>query len=262
MNAIFDDLNRQGYHVAPEFLSDKSCNIMRKLLSGLPATQIVENKGGDFHGNRTVLAPNIITHSEVFLDLATDRRILDVADKFFEPGTFKDEKDPYQLHLMHARMVAEEADAQELHIDSRLCGVNPPLILHIFFYLDDCLDEGSGATRVVPGSHRYMRYSELSDNADAIPVFGKKGTAIFINSNTYHGSSAKTSAGERWLITLAFSRWWIRQPFAIPYFSKWPRQLTAGEKNLLGFNNYAEKSLSVRGLRARGELPRLVPGEA
>jgi len=261
MTPICDDLEKVGYHVLPQFLTDADCDAMKDILTSLPAEQVVANQSGDFHGGRTVLAPNIIIHSERFLDLATDRRVLSVANKFFEFGTFKNEKDPYQLHLMHARMVAEEADEQELHIDSRLCGVNPPLILHIFFYLEDCLDEGSGATRVVPGSHRYMRYSEPSDNANAIPVLGKKGTAIFINSNTYHGSSAKTSAGERWLITLAFSRWWIRQPFAIPYFPHWPRQLTAEEKNLFGFNNYADKSLSSRGLRARGELPSLVPTE-
>lgn len=261
MNKIFDNLDRLGYHVTSQFISDAECDVMKKLLSALPSDQVVSNKSGDFHGGRTVLAPNILTHSERFLNLATDQRVLDVADKFFQLGTFKDEKDPYQLHLMHARMVAEEAEEQELHIDSRLCGVNPPLILHVFFYLDDCLDEGSGATRVVPGSHRYMRYSEPSDNANAISVFGKKGTAIFINSNTYHGSSAKTSSGQRWLITLAFSRWWIRQPFAIPYFSNWPRQLTEKEKNLFGFNNYAEKCLAARGLKARGKLPQLVPSE-
>jgi ectoine hydroxylase-related dioxygenase (phytanoyl-CoA dioxygenase family) len=258
MNDALTSIDRDGYFVFEDFLSESTCDKLKNCLESLPDGQLVQNKNGDFHGGRTVLAPNVITHSPLFMDLAQDRRSLDIADKYFQKGAFPSEKDPYQLHLMHGRMVAEQAPEQELHIDSRLCGVDPPLVLHIFIYLDDCVGEGSGATRVVPGSHRFNRYSNEEDNKKAIPVYGRKGTAMFLNSNLFHGSSRKVSSGSRWLLTVAYSRWWIRQPFAIPYFTNWPRPLTDAEKALFGFTNYADKNDSPRGLKSRGETPTLV----
>jgi len=261
MYDIARELSRQGFAIVPDFLPPDACTDLKAILEGLGGDDLVISKDHDFHGGNTALAPNILIHDNKFISLAQDQRILALASHYFEQGTFPGEKNPFQLHVMHARMVDQNAPEQELHIDSRLCGVDPPLVLHIFLYLDDCLDNGSGATRIVPGSHRFHRYSQPADNERAISVYGRKGTAIFLNSNTFHGSSRKTTPGRRWLLTLAYSRWWVRQPFAIPYFNGWPRALTDAEKVLFGFNNYGEKNRSQRGLASRGPRPTLLPSD-
>ncbi len=261
MEEIATNLDRQGFHLYPDLLPDETCDHLRALLERLSQEDYVHNEENDFHGKKTLLAPNILTHSSEFIDLAQEPRILEVASRYFEPGAFPGEKDHFQLHLMHARRVSEHASAQELHIDSRLCGVSPPLVLHVFIYLDDCLEDGSGATQVVPVSHRIQRYATVEDEANAIPVIVRKGTAVFINSSLFHGSSAKTTPGSRWIITLAYSRWWMRQPFAIPYFTGWPRALNEKEKALFGFYNYADKNRTLRGIKSRGPTPLLVPAD-
>ena len=255
MNQVQKNLAVKGFHVLPEFLSPSEADNYRYLLMSLNEGCAINNEEGDFHGSSTSLIPNIVTLDESFLNLAQDSRILEVASKFFENGAFPGELDPFQLHLMHARRVGLEAPAQDLHIDSRLCGASPPIVFHAFLYLDDCLREGSGATRVVSGSHKIQRYSNINDYDNSVPLYVRKGTIVFIDSSLYHGSGPKYTDGDRWIITIAYSRWWMRQPFAIPYFTGWPRELTEKEKRLLGFYNYADNNRSSRGLRARGPLP-------
>lgn len=211
-----------------------------------------------FHGKNSYLAPNIINKSEACLSLIMDQAILDIAEKYFRTGAYPTEENIFQFHLMHGRTLVDECSSQELHMDSRCCGINPPSHLHFFLYLDDCLNSGDGATRFVPGSHRYNRYSNEADNIQAKEVYGKKGTLIVLNSAVYHGSSAKSTKGVRRLLTFAYSRWFIRQPFSVPYFKNWARKLTEHEKIILGFNNYGATNDYSR-VSARGTLPELIP---
>ncbi len=211
-----------------------------------------------FHGSNAYLVPNIINKSETTLDLCFADEFVRLANIFFKPGAHEQETFPFQVHLMHARVLFGKTSAQELHIDTRCCGVHPPSHLHFFIYLDDCLQPGDGASTFVPGSHKEKRYSLPSDIERAVPVLAPRGSIIILNSATFHGSTEKVTDGKRRLITLAYSRWFIRQPFSIPYFSSWPRELTENERRLLGFENFGAVDDMTR-ISARGPLPKLHP---
>jgi len=259
MKDFLEKIKQQGYFVCDKFIDEQKCDKLRDILGSLDGERISHNKTGDFHGSHTALAPNILPLSNEFIDLAQDVRFLEAANDFFENGRFPGEKSHVQLHLMHARRVDQGAAPQQLHIDSRLCGVSPPILMHVFVYLDDCLVNDSGATNVVPGSHRLNRYPSSADLEKAVPIFVRKGSVMFLDSSLFHGSSHKSTPGSRWIITLAYSRWWMKQEYAIPYFTGWSRKLSEKEKELFGFYNYADKNYSKRGIKARGQLPVLIP---
>ena len=80
---------------------------------------------------------------------------------------------------MHGRVLVDKTPSQQLHIDSRCCGINPPSHLHFFLYLDDCIDDGQGATQFVPGSHKNSRYPTDDDLKDAVSVYAKKDRLLF-----------------------------------------------------------------------------------
>ncbi len=259
MQKALKNIDKYGYYVQESCFSESYCEKLKKILIEAPLDSVVQNKDKDFHGSNTTIIPNILPLNEAFINLAMNEKFINLASEYFKPGQFPSEKDPFQLSLMHARKVSKGAPAQELHIDSRLCGAKPPLLLHIFIYLDDCLCEGSGATQIVPGSHEYNRYSNQGDYLNTRELRVPKGSVVYLNSNLYHGSSAKKTDDDRWIITLAYSRWWIRQPAAIPYFTGWPRELSIEEKRLFGFFNYAEGNNNLRPGKSRGPLPKLVP---
>ena len=251
--SIANDLNDYGFSFMPEIISSSYVYNLSKVVSNQDLWYKIPNS---FHGQNSFLVPNLINKSEYCIEIATDHNVLTIADNFFMPGAYHEEKNIYQLDLMHGRVIEGQAPQQELHIDSRCCGITPPSHLHFFLYLDDCMSIGDGATRFVPGSHRFSRYSLDNDNTKAIEIHGMKGSLIVLNSAIYHGSSRKSTKGSRKVLTFAYSRWFIRQPFSIPYFKNWPRRLTDQEKNLFGFQNYAAIDDFSR-ISARGDLPDL-----
>jgi ectoine hydroxylase-related dioxygenase (phytanoyl-CoA dioxygenase family) len=249
------DLQAKGYSCIENVVNDEFVSGISSIVDN---QSLWHNGGSAFHGNKAVLVPNLVNKSTHCLDIAANSSILEIANEYFRDGAHREEQDIFQLLLMHGRIVFENAPPQELHIDSRCCGVNPPSHLHFFLYLDDCLRPGDGATQFVPGSHRFTRYPDSSDMKYAEELYAKKGTLVVLNSATYHGSSAKSTPGRRRLLSFAYSRWFIRQPFAIPYAKEWPRKLTENEKLILGFKNYGTIDGESR-ISARGSLPRLIP---
>lgn len=256
------ELEKNGYFVYPNFLTKNQNSKLWRILESLPKKDLhfsYSRTGEKVKKDVSILAPNIMTYSKDFISIATNSKILEVADDYFFRASFNEEKNPYQVHIMHARKVEDECGEQQLHIDSRLRGADPAYMLHVFIYLDDCVKPHSGGIRLVPKSHKLKRYAIPSiDEKKAKEIFAKKGTAIFMNSSLFHAGSEKRTPGTRWVISLVYSRWWVRQPFAIPYFKKWPKKLSEKEKILFGFYNYGDAS-TKRGISARGKLPKLIP---
>ena len=156
---------------------------------------------------------------------------------------------------MNSRILDGKSPAQNLHIDSRICGVDPPTAIQFFIYLDDT-PKGNGPTRFVKGSHLIKKYPQKKDNKKSVSINCKKGDVIVLNSSVWHGSDKKTHIGKRTIITLAYSRWFLRQQFAIPFSLKsMKNKFSNKEKYLLGFYNYPAVTDKQRQGR-RGPLPK------
>ena len=125
----------------------------------------------------------------------------------------------FQFDHIHSRSLIGKSESQNLHIDSRICGVSPPTSIHFFIYLDSA-SKSSGATTFVKGSHKITRFPNNKDKKNAISVKCEPGDVIVLNSSVWHGSGEKNTSGERTIITLAYTRWFIGQQFAIPYSIK------------------------------------------
>jgi len=83
----------------------------------------------------------------------------------------------------------------------------PVLSCTYMIWLSDCDTPESGPTHVVSGSHRFGRvvcqeYAETNK----IPACGKAGTAVLINSNTWHRGSANLSEHARDTLQITWAR--------------------------------------------------------
>ena len=133
-----------------------------------------------------------------------------------------------------------------------------PTQIQFLFYLNDVDKKNYGATQVIPGSHKINRYPQKKDRNKAKQILGKAGDFFAIDSSLWHGSSVKKNNTQRTLVTLSYSRWNIRQSYAIPYgINKYkPDNFNQKQKYLLGYFNYPEKTEKER-TRMRGLLPKL-----
>ena len=101
---------------------------------------------------------------------------------------------------------------QGLHVDAS--SAVPPYrqsLVNAFWLLDD-MDEANGATRVVPGSHRFARIPSKSQSQpdarhpDAIQVPGRAGDVIVFSAHLWHSGSKNRSGAPRRIAMAMFGR--------------------------------------------------------
>src|SRR5262245_34360144 len=115
---------------------------------------------------------------------------------------------PFKLSSFLARTLRQGANAQELHVDVPRDSADRPLLGFILM-MDDFRPD-NGATRFVPGSHRWSITPEdaMSDVRAAhdaeVLACGSAGSLLVFNGSVWHGHTANTSNRPRRSIQGAF----------------------------------------------------------
>ena len=115
---------------------------------------------------------------------------------------------PFKLSSLHARTVRAHTPAQELHVDVDRGSADWPLVGFIFMI--DGFRPDNGATRFVPGSHRWATTPEARGidprvhHADELLACGEAGSMLIFNGSAWHGHTANPSNGPRRSLQGAF----------------------------------------------------------
>lgn|SRR5215203_594654 len=115
---------------------------------------------------------------------------------------------PFKLSSLLGRTLRPRAPAQELHADVRHDSADWPLLG--FILMVDEFRPDNGATRFVPGSHRWSgtpeeTISDLRAQHDGqVLACGDPGSLLVFNGSAWHGHTANTSSGPRRSIQGAF----------------------------------------------------------
>ena len=115
---------------------------------------------------------------------------------------------PFKLSSLLARTLRPRSPAQELHVDVRRDSADWPLLG--FILMVDEFRPDNGATRFVPGSHRWSgtpedTISDLRAEYDGqVLACGKAGSLVVFNGSAWHGHTANPSSGPRRSLQGAF----------------------------------------------------------
>lgn len=115
---------------------------------------------------------------------------------------------PFKLSSLLGRTLRPHSPAQELHVDVRRDSADWPLLG--FILMIDEFRPDNGATRFVPGSHRWPGSPEetLSDprteHDEQVLACGCAGSLLVFNGSTWHGHTENTSSGPRRSLQGAF----------------------------------------------------------
>jgi ectoine hydroxylase-related dioxygenase (phytanoyl-CoA dioxygenase family) len=148
----------------------------------------------------------------------------------------------YQLSAPVGICIGPGEKAQILHRDDSIYPVpepHPPLVVNTMWPLDAFTPE-NGATRFIPGSHRWEPGRRPTATDEVATAVMSPGSAMFYLGSLWHGGGANQTAAPRLGVILEYAAGWLRQQenhcLAVPreVAAELPERL----QELLGYNIY------------------------
>ena len=112
--------------------------------------------------------------------------------------------EPFRLSAMHARTLVVGAAAEALHVDVPRTSEAWPMLGAIIMI--DAFRPENGATRFLPGSHRWHTTpdEDVAQHAAAVSACGPIGSVVLFHASTWHGHGANTSTEPRRSVQMTF----------------------------------------------------------
>jgi ectoine hydroxylase-related dioxygenase (phytanoyl-CoA dioxygenase family) len=188
--------------VVPPALLDQA---RAELASWLEATPVGSD---DFSGRRTRRTGGLIARSATCRDLVMHPTVIDTVGKVLSHVT------SFRLHLTQVIAIGPDEPAQLIHRDQWAFDFFPfpadyDVQCNTIWAMTDFTEE-NGATRLVPGSHRFEDRLELTAD-QTVPAEMPAGSILFYTGKIYHGGGPNRSTGTRYGLNITYAVSWVRQ---------------------------------------------------
>ena len=196
-------LDEQGYLILPGMMTPALLEALRRRMDGLLAEE-GERAGAEFKnepGARRLA--NLVNKGEIFQRLMLMPEVLEAVACVLGPK--------FKLSSLNARSADPHGEsAQPLHADSgAIADEQGYWVCNSVWMLDDFTPE-NGATRMVPGSHRWRRLPP-PEMYGAHPaeqlVTGPAGAVAIMNAHMWHGGTANRTSQPRRALHVYYTRW-------------------------------------------------------
>jgi len=180
--------------------------IENELSPYLPKTPL----GADeFTGVNTRRTGSLLARSKTFPEIAAHPLVLGALDR-----VLGDHATSYQLHLTQVIEIGPGEPAQYVHRDQWAFDFFPfpsgfEVECHTMWAMSDFIEE-NGATRVIPGSHRWEDKLRLTE-ADTVAAEMPRGSVLLYLGSLYHGGGANRSGAPRRGVNVGYTLSWLRQ---------------------------------------------------
>lgn len=245
---VLNDLDSRGYAVVEGLLSGEEASQKRAELTAiLDRTPTGRN---EFEGYNTRRVYALFAKTRVFDAAATHPLVEQVAEALLGP---------HQLSAPTGIEIGPGEPAQVLHRDDSIYPLtepHPEVVLNTMWALDD-FTKANGATRIVPGSHKWEPGRSPGDKDEVIQAEMPAGSVIFYVGHLFHGGGANQTGRPRLGVILEYAASWLRSQethlLAVP--QEVARTLPVRLQELLGYNIYPPFVGYVDGRHPRRFLP-------
>jgi ectoine hydroxylase-related dioxygenase (phytanoyl-CoA dioxygenase family) len=158
-------------------------------------------------GGRNVRMPDLLAYDPVFADLAMHPAVVPYVEALLS--------DDWMLSNFSGNNALPGSQSMNAHNDQSTLHPEPwsdLWCLNVIWCLDD-VDEGNGATRYLPGSHRFTRFAEVpaDPKAGMVAFTADAGSVIVMHGRMWHTSGANTSTDrERVMLFALYARAFLR----------------------------------------------------
>jgi len=212
--------------------SDLMQVVAAELRSGFDECALEEQSA--FDGAGTNRFNQVLRASPGAAELVAHEWVVAVADEILLPHCAN-----YTVGSMTAIEILPGEGSQALHRDDTIYPIDLAgleLQIGVMWAINDFTAE-NGATRVVPGSHRYLRSWHLPSLGEWLPAEMPSGSALFYLGSTWHGGGPNQSQSHRIGLINTYCLGWLRQE-SNQYFENPPhvaRHFSPPLRALLGY---------------------------
>ncbi|OBK23762.1 phytanoyl-CoA dioxygenase [Mycobacterium asiaticum] len=196
----------------------------------------------EFHGRNTKRLTNLVTRSETFRREVIDHDLVHaLAD-----GVFLEESGTYWMTTAQVIEIGPGNAAQMLHRDLEnwfpfvgMGPAGPEVTINFLIALTDFTEE-NGATRVIPGSHKWGDFEDRGTPEQTVPAEMSAGDAQFFSGKTAHGGGANRTSDEyRRAVSFALNPGFLVGEEAYPFLvdRELARSLPPRVQSLIGFRS-------------------------
>ena len=222
--------------VAPDLLARLNAELDRPINDRPPGSDVVGPQMGWFWGGQTKRFTKLASFAPSFAELMEH----DLMHRWAQ----RDLTGDYWLNTGQAMIVGPGQGAQFLHRDIAIWPfieasglAAPQAMVSLLIALDD-FTEDVGATRVIPGSHKWPDFHRTPDPADTVAAVMPAGSAVLYLGKTVHAAGANVTV-DRWRrgLHVSFCLGWLTPEEASPIGVPWEiaRGYSPRVQRLLGY---------------------------
>ncbi|NKB98897.1 MAG: hypothetical protein GKR90_10450 [Pseudomonadales bacterium] len=209
VNSTVQAVQDDGYAILPNFLNEEQLHATQAAMSEVFESTTSRSLGDGrnrpgYGGVQAVHVHNLFAKTRAADAVATDPLLLKVIEGVLGPL--------FQLSVATAMCPDPGVDPQGLHQDDGhypLPRPRPPFIANTLIALDD-FTQANGATRFVPGSHKWTHSVDQDVAVDYAEM--PAGSLLVFDGALWHGGGGNTTANQRRRsINLNFNLSWLRQ---------------------------------------------------
>ena len=199
------DIEEQGFTCLESVIEERLVDELNDALMSLESALDIRPGANRFEGQHTIRIYNLLAHQAVFREVPVHPTLLPLVEAVLDPGCL--------VSSLSSISIDPGETAQPLHTDDTLYNLVRPhdaVVCNSMWALTDFTEE-NGATRVVPGSHRFREKPEYGRHYDSIAVEMPKGSLLVWNGSLWHGGGANRSGARRVGIAMNYCAGFLRQ---------------------------------------------------
>jgi ectoine hydroxylase-related dioxygenase (phytanoyl-CoA dioxygenase family) len=198
-------IETDGYSIIPNAVATDFLDSIIEDLGRLERELDIVPAKNRFEGTKTVRIYNLLMYGKLYERIPVHENVLPIVERVLDPGCL--------VSSLSSISICGDEKPQPMHADDQLIPLprpHVPIVCNTMWALTDFTD-ANGATRIVPGSHKWAELPDLFGKTDSVPAEMRKGSVMVYNGSLWHGGGSNRTRTRRVGVAMNYCAGYIRQ---------------------------------------------------